>query len=520
MRPIVFQPLIRSFRLGLLMAGYGAVFLFLHRLAAYWGNASSFSLWFPPAGLRFAFLWVLGARFGPIVSATELIMQIITGTVSGPLWWVTAIGTASSSLCYAIGIAVVRRCLRSSRGSLATAPMPLGIAMLICPLIAVGGSLPWALFVGPHSSEAVSWERILAESGTFWIGDLLGILMLAPPLLWLADRKFVLPRPSMPPRAWEAVAVIGAGWAISALIWFAVGAIHIEPMLLCSVWVALRLGRMAAWLASSLVTFVVLISADIDMTLDARAELHLLAASVSIASYLVGSYAEAEQGMRRNLQRHERLLLRADRLKTLRAMSVATIHDISQPLSTLSIETRYIRELADSDAIDRQELAATSAIIERKTSHLAELVRRMRVFGSDRADAPVPVRVDLLLAEVAALVKAEAAAARTALNVDAGCSGYVVGSEIELQQALVNLARNAIAAAPEGIVRLSAIESGDTVELRVNNNGSAAKSGRGMGLGLIIARTIAEAHGGRLHSEALPPSGSRYALILPRGGAA
>lgn len=518
MRALIFKPPIRLFRLGMQMAGYGVAFLLLHRLAAYWGNASSFSLWFPAAGLRFAFLWVKGERFGLMVSATELITQIITGVITGSMWWLTAIGTASSSLCYAIGIALVRRCLRSGQGSLTTAPMPLGLTMLICPLIAAVGSLPWALFVGPHSNEAVSWERVLAEAGAFWIGDLLGILMLAPPLLWLADRKFVLPRFELPARTWEALAVVGAGWAISALIWFAVGTVHIEAMLLCSVWVALRLGRMAAWIAGSLVTFVVLMSAEIDMTLDARAELHLLAASVSIASYLVGSYAEAERSMRQNLQRKERLLLRADRLKTLRAMSVAAIHDISQPLSTLSIEARYIRELADGDAIDRHELAATSAIIERKTSHLAELVRRMRLFGSDRADDPTPVRIDVLLAEVAALVKAEAAAAGTTLEVGTSYSGQIVGSEIELQQALVNLVRNAIAAAPEGSVSISAIESGDTIELQVSDNGSAAKIGRGMGLGLIIAQTIAEAHGGRLHSEILRPAGSRYVLILPNGG--
>lgn len=525
----------RFFRLILQMLGYGLAFLLLHRLAAYWGNASSFSLWFPPAGLRFALLWILGPRFGPAIAATELIAQIATGTVTGPLWWLTAIGTASSSLCYALGIALVRRALRAGRGSLATAPMPLGIAMLVCPLIAVIGSLPWALFVGPRASGTIDWGRILSESGTFWIGDLLGILMVAPPLLWLADRKIALSSltlssltpsslalPSLPlsPKLFEAAAVLGTGWAISALMGFTVGGIHIEPMLLCSVWVALRMGRMAAWFASTLVTALVLLSADVPMTLDARAELHLLAVSVAITSYLVGSHAEAESRMRQAIQRKERLLLQADRLKTLRAMSVAAIHDISQPLSTLTLEARYISELAQSAVIDRPELVATSAIIERKTRHLAELVRRMRAFGSGRAEEPAPVQVDQLLAEVAALTKAEAAAAQTVLTVDAHCPGTLMGCDVELQQALVNLVRNALAAAPGGTVTLRAIALGEGIELQVRDDGHTARSSRGMGLGLIIARTIAEAHGGALRAGALHPAGSCYALILPRGAAA
>ena len=529
MTPFVFRTFSRALRLGGLMLGYGVAFWLLHRLAAYWGSASSFSLWFPPAGLRFALLWIMGPRFGPLIAATELITQIVTGTFAGPLWWLTAIGTVSSSLCYALGIALVRHFLRPGRGSMAMPPMPVGIAMLVCPLIAVAWGLPWALLVGPHATGVTGWKLVFAESGTFWIGDLLGILMLAPPLLWLADRKnahsllapvrLARPRFAPTPRTFEAAAVLGTGWAITALIWLAAGAIHIEPMLLCSVWVALRMGRLAAWVASALVTAFVLLSADIPMTLDARAELHLLAVSVAITSYLVGSYAEAESRMRQAIERRERLLLQADRLKTLRAMSVAAIHDISQPLSTLTLEARYISELAAAAEIDRKELAATSAIIERKTRHLAELVRRMRAFGSDRADAPAPVRIDHLLAEVAALTHAEAAAAHTALAVEDRCSGAVMGCDVELQQALVNLVRNALAAAPGGTVTLRAVDHAEGVEVQVRDDGHTGKSARGMGLGLIIARTIAEAHGGRLQSGALHPCGSCYALILPRGAA-
>jgi signal transduction histidine kinase len=209
-------------------------------------------------------------------------------------------------------------------------------------------------------------------------------------------------------------------------------------------------------------------------------------------------------------------LLRADRLKSLRAMSLAAIHDISQPLSTLGLEARYVREMAARPEFDRAEMIATSQLIERKTNHLAELVRRMRLFGSVGNADHGPVRLDALLADVATLTRAEAEAAGVLLRVLPADEQATVGSEIELQQALVNLVRNAIAAAPGGTILRRARDEGETVHLEVIDDGAGAGPGVGMGLGLIIARTIVEAHGGQLRAAPLVPGGSCYALVLPR----
>ena len=43
----------------------------------------------------------------------------------------------------------------------------------------------------------------------------------------------------------------------------------------------------------------------------------------------------------------DRMLFQAERLKTLRAMSVAVIHEISQPLSTLAIEAKHLHEIEE-----------------------------------------------------------------------------------------------------------------------------------------------------------------------------
>jgi signal transduction histidine kinase len=495
------------------MTFYGIGFFLLHRLAAYWGRSSAFSLWFPAAGLRFAFLWHFPRRMGGLMIVTELAVQLLTGAIAGPTAWLVALTGMGSSIAYVSTVLFTKTYFSGGNSSLTTFPMPVGFAMLLCPLIGAVLSLPWALYGQPDSIMHPDWQQIIVPIGTYWIGDLLGILVIAPPLLWLVDARST--RFHFSPRILEAAIVTASGCAISVLIWLSSGSVHIEPLLLCAIWVALRLGRMAAWAISATVIMMVLLLIDVPMSLEQRANLHLLAASLAIASYLVGSYADAETQMHHALLRKDRLLLRADRLKTLRAMSVAVIHDISQPLSTLSIEAHYMLQLAQAEKLDRKELLATGELIDRKVRNLADMVRHMRLFGSDSADMRIPVSAPSLLADVAALMKAEARGAQVSLSMDNMLAISISGREVELQQALVNLVRNAIAATPGGTVTLGAERVDDELHLNVRDDGKAITQERGMGLGLIIARTIAEAHGGRIGSHSLVPSGSCYTLILP-----
>src|SRR3546814_4140279 len=105
----------------------------------------------------------------------------------------------------------------------------------------------------------------------------------------------------------------------------------------------------------------------------ARLELHLGVAAVVIVTWLAGSFADAQKAAGAALERRNRLLFQAERLKTLRAMSVAVIHEISQPLSTLAIEANHLKDRTAGLAPD---IAESAALIDRKARTLSELVDR------------------------------------------------------------------------------------------------------------------------------------------------
>lgn len=500
---------------------YGIAFAFLRYFAAQWEAPSGYSLWFPAAGLRFAYLWRGTSWAVPRAALAELIVPLATGTLYlGASPALGLLGAIGPCFVYGLVIHAVRLSAERQTPWLRLDPFPFAVATIIAPVLASFASLPWMI---SNREGGVEFHALAVTTTTFAVGDMLGILIAAPALIWAAA-AITGERPGRPAlivsvrrAALEFIAMTMAAWLIVAAISGASIEMRLAPLLLATCWIGLRTGRLGAW-ASIVTTTVIVLPISFGLTDPAaRLNVHMLLGCIAALSYLAGSYAEAEAEARQAIMKRDRLLYQAERLKTLRAMSVAVIHEVSQPLSTIAIEARHLADRTRAKPLAGEDIGDMAALIERKANELAALMRRFRQFG-EHADGPETLfSPALLLKDVRALAEPEARASGVRLQIHPCDDDHrISGQVIELQQALLNLIRNAIAASPSGgTIELRCSRADRLIDIAIENAMASRQHPMGMGVGLIIARSIAEAHGGAIMRDDPAPGRVRFRLQLP-----
>ena len=226
-------------------------------------------------------------------------------------------------------------------------------------------------------------------------------------------------------------------------------------------------------------------------------------------------------------------LARANRISTVGELTASIAHEINQPLGAIRANAETMELMLRSSSPDTREIGQIIADIRHDENRATEVIRRLR--NLLRKAPPELKEIDLneVVRETIAITSTvgRQVELRNFLSV---VPLPIKGDRIQLQQVVLNLLMNSIDAMSDlpsdrRKLTVTTARANNFAELSVSDAGPGVPPDRlntvfepffttkeeGTGLGLSIARTIVEAHGGRIEVENQAQGGAVFRVTLP-----
>jgi len=233
------------------------------------------------------------------------------------------------------------------------------------------------------------------------------------------------------------------------------------------------------------------------------------------------------------LQRDQ--LAHAGRVSSLGQLAASIAHELNQPLGAILRNAGAADRLLQKTHPDIKELREIIDDIRADDRRASTVIERMRALLTRHPMEFTAVDLKELLHEAADLLRYEARQRGVELMISTAPGlAMVRGDRVHLLQMVINLTLNAIDAldgVPDGSVVMQAhpdATTGNRIILRIRDNGQGIPESireslfepfqttkpAGMGMGLAICQTIAEAHDGILGIESSGPDGTCFSCLL------
>ncbi len=231
-------------------------------------------------------------------------------------------------------------------------------------------------------------------------------------------------------------------------------------------------------------------------------------------------------------------LAHVSRVSTISQLASSLAHELNQPMGAILRNAEAAELLLNDSAPDLDEVRAILADIRADDQRAGKVIDHIRALMRRHETEVRPLALCTLAADVVNLLRHDADIRGVRLERE-HCPPLplVNGDSVQLQQVVLNLllnAMDAVAARPAGnrLVRVQARQAGDSVQLAVRDNGCGIPPEKlehifepfnttkpnGLGMGLVISKTILEAHKGTLQAVNNPEGGGTFTIRLPVGG--
>jgi len=227
----------------------------------------------------------------------------------------------------------------------------------------------------------------------------------------------------------------------------------------------------------------------------------------------------------RELETAQEELVRKERLAILGQLAGGVSHELRNPLGVMKNSVYYLKMVLPEDERVRKHLG----IMEREVTTATRIVSDLLDFARAKPPSQAPTDLSEVVREVldrTPLAENVEVVARLAPDLPP-----VAVDALQVQQVLGNLITNGAQAMPEGgtlTIETARAEGGARVAVSDTGVGIAPENlekifqplfttkAKGIGLGLAVAKGLAEANGGTIRVESAPGRGSRFLVVFPQ----
>jgi two-component system sensor histidine kinase RegB len=227
------------------------------------------------------------------------------------------------------------------------------------------------------------------------------------------------------------------------------------------------------------------------------------------------------------------LAARQERLASLATMAAGAAHELSTPLGTVALAAKELERAltkADASATNLADLAADARLIREQVGRCRAILEQMAQGAGTVGEGVAPVSVGELLEEAFLNI-------RTTPTVHRDVPTELAKHPLRLppravSQALRSLVTNAQDASPPNTAVVVGVRGDqEMLSITIRDRGKGMPSeilarigepffttkapGRGMGLGLFLARAVIEGVGGTLQIDSTPGEGTEVRVTLP-----